>query len=1736
MANGNPEQKDIARLDFNIKDALDSLDSVNKKLEEIAKSSKTYADTISKNLNKSFDAGNMINTQEIKAESDKVVKTLKLNTDKILQNDKVYIRNSTLQHEKGVEDRLTASHKAMLKEEEYNRRIAKSTESLYDKITQYAKTYVIYQGFNELKKAISETIDEMVEVEQQMVAIDRVLNESSLDIDHYRDKLIQLAADYGNSFDNVADVTLRLAQAGFDSQEALALTEKTLLALNTAELDATQATGDMVSVMSQWGLMTGNAAQEAKDYGDIIDKINKVADNYPTTSADIMEALKKVSSAFNLAGASIDETIATIVAAEKASQRGGKVIGTALSNITQQLKAEGKLNLAEELGLDFYKDVDKTEFKNIIDIFQEMADRMEQLKAEGKESSVEMQSLLELFTVFRRNVGASLLGEMSGEDNTYLQVLNDSLTATGYSLQENEKYMQTAKAAQAQLNAELLKLKTQVWDGGLEDVFRGMLSMGTDLVKGIEGLIKTFGALPTTIGAVVAAYTVLKSKVKVQDVITLTKKVSQINTEIEKTGKAISTDNKLLEGTSASFKKYATSVDSGKISLSGYGKELVLNTAKTAALTAATIALNAAISMGLSVVITVLVGAIDNWIHAEEKAIEKNKELMQTAQDDAQKIRTEREERELLTKELEETIKKYNQLDEDSPERTETTTKLYELQTQINKALEGTGKQVKVINERLDEQGKTVVSINEEWEKQISLLNQISYQDKVKEVKQLQIAMEKASEGVKGIKIEWNADLLGTRQKQLKEAGIDFSEYNRDVLEGMTGGHTFGEDIGNISFDFERLNYLGVEKQSKYLNEWVEALERAKTEGKDVGDTLDYFRGKLAELEKQQETETAATEAYTKALKELLGDSYNLTGYQTALQGILDTYKHDLATSKLAIALGDLNKSFSEGRITIDEYYEGLNNNIKKIKNTVAEDGGRISEGMQAIFAETARYIAEGVEGTIVAYQEGEATFYDYQEALAKSNQSLLELYATQNELHLDEQNQKWIDATGNVNEYASSLQEATNAVSIYSEMLRSLGDNYDYIAEHADAAGNAAFEAGDRMDEKYQEVASNFADYVASMRVANEKEWLKITKDIEGASQYVANEEVDVDAYVKDALLNSEENLNNTLNNANMSAQEAANNLGVATGKLLEKLGDAINGFDYTINFGVSGGIKPGGSVLNLLTGSEFKPTSNLALKITGTSGTDGSVKGLADALKDVGKAASDYFQAKGQEQAKSLLNSINPYTSKNSYTPSGGGYTPSSSSPSSSGGGGGGGSSRGSSGDTDRESIADTTKAEEDAYKERLKLFKEFISERERLEKRWVDKQKDLGLLSNKDYMYITQQRIDRYKEYLNEVEKATWMHEEDKLALEKEYSEKIEDLETDYLKYYREKLDDDIDALKKANKEKIDLIKEEADERINALKKVESENDRIRTKEEYEKKRLEHLEDISYWEQRTGREAQQALKEAKKNLKELDEQWEQQMEDWSIEDQIQAIEDERDAQITAIEDAQEAEIKAIEDMYNKKLQLFAETGKIIYDSSKLQSQALYNQYKSNFVDPLRNDLLNLSQAMNQGTQQVSSSTSSYSAPEPAPAPEYIEYTVERGDSLWKIAQDIYGDGNLWTKIYDENEDVIGGNPGLIYPGQVFNIPQFHEGGIFNPDEGLAILKRNEMVLKPEWSNSMEKLMKYFDNLTSTGANPIAGNTIQIDGNLVNIQADIKNESDMNRLTRKIEKVLTDKFNIKK
>jgi len=49
---------------------------------------------------------------------------------------------------------------------------------------------------------------------------------------------------------------------------------------------------------------------------------------------------------------------------------------------------------------------------------------------------------------------------------------------------------------------------------------------------------------------------------------------------------------------------------------------------------------------------------------------------------------------------------------------------------------------------------------------------------------------------------------------------------------------------------------------------------------------------------------------------------------------------------------------------------------------------------------------------------------------------------------------------------------------------------------------------------------------------------------------------------------------------------------------------------------------------------------------------------------------------------------------------------------------------------------------------------------------------------------------------------------------------------------------------------------------------------------------------------------------------------------------------------------------------------------------------------------------------------------------------------YTVKPGDTLWAIAKKTLNDGSRWREIYNNNTDVIGKDPNLIFPGQVLRI----------------------------------------------------------------------------------------------
>ena len=69
--------------------------------------------------------------------------------------------------------------------------------------------------------------------------------------------------------------------------------------------------------------------------------------------------------------------------------------------------------------------------------------------------------------------------------------------------------------------------------------------------------------------------------------------------------------------------------------------------------------------------------------------------------------------------------------------------------------------------------------------------------------------------------------------------------------------------------------------------------------------------------------------------------------------------------------------------------------------------------------------------------------------------------------------------------------------------------------------------------------------------------------------------------------------------------------------------------------------------------------------------------------------------------------------------------------------------------------------------------------------------------------------------------------------------------------------------------------------------------------------------------------------------------------------------------------------------------------------------------------------------------------------------PLPQLV--TVQRGYTLWGISRNRFGLGRLYVNIFDLNKDQIR-DPDLIYPGQIFKMPQ--ADNLFDPEYGRAYI----------------------------------------------------------------------------
>lgn len=490
--------KIILNVDLNSAPAKEQLKSLQNAIQSIATTlSNVKAD---KNLTAQINAL----TKNYTALANAAQKVTKVNNQNAIAEEKLAqakekTRKATADANTAEEKTTQARIKSQQATEKHTQSTEKNTKSVEKNNNSFIKGRLEMTAYlasvQILQSAFTSLNQTLVETEDATIALQRVLPEGSATNQQIIDDLYEMSQSYGQAFDGVQQATQNFAKAGLDYEDSLKATKAALVAVNVAELDVTQATEGMIAIMTQFGYT-------AEDLMDIVDMLNKVGDQYAVSSEKLLTALQRTGSSAANANLSLEETIGLVTSLSEATGRSGENIGTAVNSLIQYSRKASSLDVFASLSDDAAQVVEDFRLggATILDVWEAVADSINGMTAEQENllnewlATDEMQSLTqelhdELGDIFettqqvygtantyRQNYFIALLKNM----DTVQEATETAMDSQGYSIQENEKYMQTYTAQVTAL--------TEQWQHLVSEE-QGFLDFKKDLVEFASGIL-----------------------------------------------------------------------------------------------------------------------------------------------------------------------------------------------------------------------------------------------------------------------------------------------------------------------------------------------------------------------------------------------------------------------------------------------------------------------------------------------------------------------------------------------------------------------------------------------------------------------------------------------------------------------------------------------------------------------------------------------------------------------------------------------------------------------------------------------------------------------------------------------------------------------------------------------------------------------------------------------------------------------------------------------------------------------------------------------------------------------------------------------------------------------------------------------------------------------------------------------------------------------------------------------
>lgn len=905
----------LKQLETSIKSVADSLSGVkvNKDLTAQINSLTKYYNSLAKVAQKTLQTNNKNAIAEQKLAQQKA-KTATAITKQLDAENKEFA--SKIKATKAVEDYTKTQTKSTQAVKENTKAIQDNQQGMLSMMQGFLRWQVVatlvMQPLNLIKSAFQSINETLVETEDRIVELQRVLPSGSIGNKDLSDKLYKLAADYGQTFENVSQIALNFARSGMNTADTLKATEAAVIALNVAELDATQASDGLIAIMQQFGL-------EASDLLLIVDKLNITADNAAVTTDRLLTALQRTGSSAKNANLSLDETVSIITALSEATGRSGENLGTAVNSLIQFSTKSSALDTFAKLSENMANIVENFRHGQgtVLDIWQGLSkeisgtnsdsegilsglfgdsdwrDLNEELQDALGENYAKVTEIYDTASTFRKNYFIALLNNMDS-----VQAAQDKLSsAEGYSQKENEEYLDTYSAKLNILKAEWQAIAND--EQGILGLKKHLVELATTLLRFIESIggIKT---LLVSISTVVLALTKNKISAGLSKIILHFSKLAR---EVRST-------------VTPSLNTLSLKISELKLKLKSLGTEEEKLAVKTELLSAKQQKLSMVLStVGNIVTVALAVSTVIFGIynHITQKAEEEKRRAEEAREETLSAYESIKEKGDKFAQ----LSTRYNELSNIQDRTAEQDTKYYELQKEIVSQLGDRAKALRGLTEGTEE-----------------------YNNKLKEL---------ASQ-----------ELISLSVQSQDAADIYASKINEDTMSSgevfLFGGSVLGDSDRQIqnawnSNAADRIDYLRKAAKQAFLN------------GDDV--MSDYI---TKTADKIQESLDNFIEAQVKALayKALAGDGVSSEKeYDSLLYDIMQAVastgiEQNAVKDILDSILQSGGSSYNPGSRWVDDLskvagkYEDIYETLKKIRDTQKETSDYEEKRLSVLEAEKA--------------------------------------------------------------------------------------------------------------------------------------------------------------------------------------------------------------------------------------------------------------------------------------------------------------------------------------------------------------------------------------------------------------------------------------------------------------------------------------------------------------------------------------------------------------------------------------------------------------------------------------------------------------------------------------------------------------------------------------------------------------------------------------------------------------